>query len=80
MNWKEKLWGASIIYEVLFVLPCTVVVYNAIKVWQESIVISEGLSWTWAGAAFTFVILTGWYCFGLLLAMGLIEFARRRED
>ena len=78
MSWKEKLTGATIIFEILIVAPIVWLVGGMASLWSQ--VFSPGFDWGWLAYILVVLILNGFYAMGLLLIMGLIDFARRPKD
>ena len=78
MSWKEKLTGATIIYEVLIVLPAVWLGGNMTDLWSQ--MFSPSFDWSWLARAIIVIVLNGFYGMGLLLIMGFIDFARRPRE
>jgi len=75
MSWKEKLVGATIIYEILIVLPCVLLSGSITDLLSQ--LFSTSFDWGWFVRILIIIVLNGFYGMGLLLIMGLIDFARR---
>jgi len=75
MSWKEKLVGATIIYEILIVLPFVLLYGSMTSLWSQ--VFSPSFDWGWLARILIIIVLNGFYGMGLLLIMGFIDFARR---
>lgn len=75
MSWKDKLVGATVIYELLIVLPLVWLWGNMADLWGQ--LFSPDFDETWVVRVIIVIVLNGFYGMGLLLIMGFIDFARR---
>lgn len=78
MNWKEKLIGATVIYELLIVIPFAWIGGNMTDFWSQ--MFSSSFEWGWLSRVLIVLVLNGFYGMGLLLIMGFIDFGRRKAD
>ena len=78
MSWKEKLTGATVIYELLIVLPLVWLGGNMTDLWSQ--LFMPDYEWTWLARVIVVIVLNGFYGMGLLLIMGFIDFGRRKND
>ena len=78
MSWKDKLEVATIIFEILIVAPIVLLVGGMASLWSQ--VFSPSFAWSWLAYILVALVLNGFYAMGLLLIMGLIDFARRPRD
>ena len=78
MSWKDKLVGATIIYEILIVLP--VVLFWGSMADSINQLFTPDYEWGWVARIVIVIVLNGFYGMGLLLIMGFIDFARRPND
>jgi len=78
MSWREKIVGATIIYELLLVAPITWLMGNMTDFWIQ--LFSTQFDWTFLARVIIVIILNALYGMGLLFIMGLIDFAKRNTD
>ena len=78
MRWKEKLPGATIIFEILIVAPLALLGGGVNALLSQ--MLSHSFDYSWIAPALIIVVLNGFYGMGLLLIMGFIDFARRPRN
>ena len=75
MSWKDKLVGATVIYELLIVIPVAWLGGDMTSLWSQ--LFSPSFDYSLIARVIIVIVLNGFYGMGLLLIMGLIDFARR---
>ena len=78
MSWKDKLEVATVIFEILIVAPLVWLIGNMTDLWSQIFI--PTFEYSWLAYVLVALVLNGFYAMGLLLIMGLIDFARRPRD
>jgi len=71
--WRQRLWAASVFYEIFVVIPCILISGPTIDVLLSG---GDG-SQIWPGRALILIFLNAWWSIVLLLGMGLVDYNRR---